>query len=41
MPYLLRDQIAWTSRSPVRWGLFNGMILVYGAVTLAVAMTQY
>jgi F0F1-type ATP synthase membrane subunit c/vacuolar-type H+-ATPase subunit K len=41
MPYLLRDQINWTAKSNTRWRLVNGLALVYGAATLAVAMTQY
>ena len=41
MPYLLRDQIDWTTRSNARWRLVNGAALIYGAVTLTVAMTQY
>jgi hypothetical protein len=41
MPYLLRDQINWTTGSNVRWRLINGAAVIYGAVTLTLAMTQY
>jgi len=41
MPYLLRDQIDWTARTNGRWRFVNGMLFVYGAVTLALAVTQY
>ena len=41
MPYLLRDQINWTTGSNTRWRLVNGAALIYGAVTLTIAMTQY
>ena len=41
MPYLLRDQINWTTGSNTRWRLVSGTALIYGAVTLTFAMTQY
>jgi hypothetical protein len=41
MPYLLRDQINWTLRTNLRWRFLNGIALLYGAVTLALAITQY
>jgi hypothetical protein len=41
MPYLLRDQIDWTTRSNGRWRIANGVALLYGAVTLVLAFTQY
>jgi hypothetical protein len=41
MPYLMRDQINWTTGSNTRWRLVNGAALIYGAVTLTIAMTQY
>ena len=41
MPYLLRDQINWTTGSNMRWKMVNGVALLYGAVTLTFAMTQY
>jgi len=41
MPYLLRDQINWTARSPLRWRCVHGFILAYGAVILALAVSVY
>jgi hypothetical protein len=41
MPYLLRDQINWSTRSTPRWRLLHGIALCYGAVILAFAFTQY
>jgi hypothetical protein len=41
MPYLLRDQINWMTRSNIRWRLVNGFVLVYGAVTLTLAITRF
>ena len=41
MPYLLRDHIAWSTRSTGRWFSVNLLALVYGAVILAFAFTQY
>ena len=41
MPYLLRDQINWTAGSNMRWRLVNAAALIYGAITLTIAMTQY
>jgi hypothetical protein len=41
MPYLLRDQINWTTSTSTRWRLVNGVALIYGALTLVLAMTQY
>src|ERR1700680_2230788 len=35
MPYLLRDQISWGSRSNLRWRLMHGAALLYGAAILA------
>src|SRR6185295_7095514 len=37
MPYLLRDQISWSARTPGRWRLTHGVALLYGAVILACA----
>jgi hypothetical protein len=41
IPYLLRDQIGWVSRTNARWQVaaFGGV--VYGAVVLVFALTQY
>src|SRR5437773_3809301 len=41
MPYLLRDQINWSTGSNARWKLVNGSALIYGVVTLTLVMTQY
>jgi hypothetical protein len=41
MPYLLRDQINWSARTPWRWRLMHGLFLLYGAAILAFAVTRY
>jgi hypothetical protein len=41
MPYLLRDQINWSARTPGRWRLTNGLALLYGAAILACAVMRY
>ena len=41
MPYLLRDQINWTTRTKARWWLVNGAAVIYGAVTLVLAVTRF
>jgi len=41
IPYLLRDQINWSARSPVRWRLMHGVGLLYGAAILTLAFTRY
>jgi hypothetical protein len=41
MPYLLRDQINWTTRTNTRWHLINGLAFIYGAAVLAFAITRY
>lgn len=41
MPYLLRDQIGWSTRTPARWRLTHGIFLLYGAAILACALTTY
>ncbi|MFL6542919.1 MAG: hypothetical protein ACJ8I9_07110 [Chthoniobacterales bacterium] len=40
-PYLLRDQISWTSRSDTRWRSFSGALLVYGAAVIVCAIVFY
>jgi len=40
-PYLLRDQIAWISKSEIRWRIAALGGLAYGAVLVFVAWTQY
>jgi hypothetical protein len=41
MPYLLRDYVAWVSRSTALWLAVNALTLGYGAVILGYALTQY
>lgn len=41
MPYLLRDQINWSARTPARWRLTHGVALLYGAAILACAVMRY
>jgi hypothetical protein len=41
MPYLLRDQINWGSRSNLRWRFMHGAALLYGLAVLALTVTQF
>lgn len=41
MPYLLRDQIEWGTRSSGRWRALNAIALLYGGAILAFAITRY
>ncbi len=41
MPYLLRDYLAWASRSTAVWVSLNALALLYGATILFLALTQY
>jgi hypothetical protein len=41
MPYLLRDQINWSARSNLRWRFMHGVLFVYGAAILALAVSVY
>ncbi len=41
MPYLLRDQIGWVSKTDGRWRVAALAGLVYGAVVLFCAVTQF
>jgi len=41
MPYLLRDQINWSAHSDRRWRFMHGVAIAYGAIILALAITQY
>ena len=41
MPYLLRDQINWSTRSNMRWHTLHGIAAIYGLTILACAFTQY
>jgi hypothetical protein len=41
IPYVLRDQINWSTRSVFRWRCLHAIALIYGGVILTVALTQY
>ncbi len=41
MPYLLRDQINWSSQTNGRWRAIHGVAALYGIAILACAFTQY
>src|ERR1043166_142521 len=41
MPYLLRDQINWTTGSVFRWRCLHAIELIYGGVLLGFAFTRY
>jgi uncharacterized Tic20 family protein len=41
IPYVLRDQISWSARSPFRWRCLHVMALIYGCVILTFAFTHY
>lgn len=41
MPYLLRDQIEWSSRNNARWQSVHGAFLLYGLIVLTFAITLY
>jgi hypothetical protein len=41
MPYLLRDQINWSARTPGRWRLTHGLALLYATAILACHVTRY
>jgi hypothetical protein len=41
MPYLLRDQIQWSTKSAGRWGLVAGLGLAFGVAILACAVVAY
>ena len=38
MPYLLRDQIAWLGRSPLRWKIAAGAGFLYGVGLVVIAV---
>ncbi|MBV8901369.1 MAG: hypothetical protein JOY92_14800 [Verrucomicrobia bacterium] len=40
-PYLLRDQISWLSKSPVRWRAATVAGVLYGVIVLACTLTQF
>jgi hypothetical protein len=41
IPYVLRDQINWSTRSVFRWRCLHAMSLIYGGVILTFAFTRY
>lgn len=41
MPYLLRDQIAWSTRNLSRWWMTTGLGLAFGAAILVCAAVAY
>jgi uncharacterized Tic20 family protein len=41
VPYLLRDQINWSTRSVFRWRCLHVIALIYGCVILTFAFTHY
>jgi hypothetical protein len=41
MPYLLRDQINWSTRSSGRWRTVHAIVAGYGALVLILAFTRY
>ena len=41
MPYKLRDQINWFSKTTARWRGVNVFGFVYGVALIALALTRY
>jgi hypothetical protein len=41
MPYLLRDQISWSTRDSARWRILSGAGLLFGAAILVCAFALY
>ena len=41
IPYVLRDQINWSTRSTFRWRCLHAIALIYGSVILGFTFTQY
>lgn len=41
MPYLLRDQINWSTKTTARWHVVHAVTAIYGLAILACAFTQY
>lgn len=41
MPYVLRDQINWSTQTNTRWNAIHGIAALYGVTVLACAFTQY
>ena len=40
MPYVLRDQINWSTRGAFRWRFLHGLAFIYGCVILVFAFRQ-
>jgi hypothetical protein len=41
IPYVLRDQINWSTRSVFRWRFLHAIAFIYGGVILTFAFTRY
>jgi hypothetical protein len=41
MPYLLRDQIEWSTKSDARWRMLSGLGFAFGAAVLVCAFVAY
>lgn len=41
IPYVLRDQINWSTRTVFRWRFLHLIVLIYGCVILTFAFRQY
>jgi hypothetical protein len=41
MPYLLRDQISWSTRDSARWRILSGIGFLFGAAILVCAFAIY
>src|SRR5436305_10430482 len=41
MPYLLRDQINWSTKTSTRWHVLHAVTAIYGITILACAFIQY
>ena len=41
MPYLLRDQIQWSTKSTTRWRIISGLAFILGAAILGCAVVTY
>jgi hypothetical protein len=41
IPYVLRNQINWSTRSVFRWRFLHAVALIYGCVILTFAFTRY
>jgi hypothetical protein len=41
MPYLLRDQIYWSTKSAGRWRFLSGVAFIFGAAIVACSVVFY